>query len=380
MVKWIYWSLVIQLIVGCSSLLVKTPSDALSPEMLTILSGRPILGRELEESELPNEDLFSLTADMKSFAEQATRNRQGLYDRVKALHVALLSSQQIGGHGLVYSTYSTETPRVSFATRRANCLSFTLLYVAMARHLGINAYINEVEIPPTWDLRNQKNMVFFRHVNVRIPIYGSGLNVKALDPATQDGVVIDLEMDRYSPSYNQREIDDQMASAEFYNNRAIEFLEVENYEQSFINLRKAIELDANQSYIWSNLAALLSRKRLLKESELVYLHGLKLNPNDLTIISNLGYLYAQMGNEQESLRYKKLAHIYRQSNPYLFYGMALAAYSVGEYGEAQERIQKAISLERKDARFYELAEKIFIALGETSSAERMRFKIAKLKR
>ncbi|RYG20859.1 MAG: hypothetical protein EOO07_04140 [Chitinophagaceae bacterium] len=358
---------------GCATKQPRT-TQAYSTNIINVLSGESILGHPVIDAELPNYDLFHLTPEMEVFAKKAVRRGDTYFDKVKALHVALLSSKEAGGHGIIYNAYNTETPAMTFEHRRANCLSFTLLYVALARAVGINAQVNEVEIPPTWDLRNKKDMVFLRHVNVKVPMSRENINV-----LHNDDVVIDLEMDRYRANYRQHEVSDIEAAAQFYSNRAMEYFEKDNFVDAFLNLRKSISLNNQQTYVWSNLGALYSRKNLWREAELAYLHGLELNPEDLTVMNNLSYLYQQISKKDLAVKYSKLAERYRESNPYYQYNLALFAFDQGDYAAALQFVNRSISREKNDARFYELAATIYQRQGRLSKMSDMAKKAEKLK-
>lgn len=367
---------------GCTTMVQKPQQAGYSADIRAILTGRSLLGRDVRMDELPNQALFSITPEMAVFAERAVKRGDNLFDKVKALHMALLSSTTTNGRGIIYNAYSTEVPEVTFAKRSANCLSYTLLYVAMARHLGIGAYVNEVDIPPTWDLRNKNEMVFFRHVNVRIPMRGENgvqVPIRGRSLINSDDVVIDLEMNRYRYDYPQRQISDEQAAAEFYSNRGIELASNGNYEEAFLNLRKAIAEDDRQSHIWSNLASLYARKDILQDAERLYLHGLALNPDDLSIINNLAWLYKRLGNSHRAEAYAKLAEHHRQTNPYYQYNLSLTAFEDKDYEHALVYVQRAIKLEKKDFRFYELAASIYEKLQRPDAANTMTNKAKKLK-
>jgi tetratricopeptide (TPR) repeat protein len=361
------------LVTGCATIVVPK-QGAYSADIAELLSGRAILGREVTKAELPNVDLFAITPEMAAFAKRSVRRGDSYFEKVKALHVALLNSPESGGHGIVYNAYVTEPPIVTFQQRRANCLSFTLLYVALARSVGLHAIVNEVEIPPTWDLRNKKDMVFLRHVNVRLPLLGEGNNI-----LRRDDVIIDLEMNRYRANYSQHEISDTVATAQFYSNRAMEYLDVGNFTDAFLSLRKSIDLNNQQSYVWSNLGVLYGRKKLLHEAELVYLHALELNPNDLTVMNNLSYHYNQAGNKEQALKFSRLAQRYRESNPFYKYNLALSAFEQKEYEPALQLVLQAIEREKNDVRFYELATTLYEKLERPNKALQMQKKIKKIK-
>lgn len=344
-----------------------------STSISDVLAGNEFLGHAVTDSELPNIDIFAITPEMEAFAKRVVRHSETYFDKIKDLHVGLLSATDAGGYGIIYSAYVTEAPITTFQQRRANCLSFTLLYVTLARSVGLKAYVNEVEIPPTWDLRNKKDMVFLRHVNVKVPVLGDGANI-----LRHDDVVIDLEMNRYRASYNQHEISDAAAAAQFYSNRAMEYLENDNLVDSFLSLRKSISLNDQQSYVWSNLGALYSRKKLWHEAELIYLHALELNPEDLTVMNNLSYLYHQTGDKDQAQKFSRLAQRYRDSNPFFQYNLGLSAYDQGDYNSALEYVLRALSHEKKDIRFYQLAANIYEKQGRDRKLEDMQNKIKKL--
>lgn len=352
----------------------KNTRHSYSAGVADLLTGREILGHEVSPLELPDLDIFHITPEMEDFARNAIRHGESYFDRVKRLHVALLSSEDAGGRAIVYNAYVTETPSVTFTQRRANCLSFTLLYVAMARAVGIHAQVNEVQIPPTWDLRNKKDMVFLRHVNVKVPMSRENPNI-----LNNDDVVIDLEMDRFRSNYRQYPISDDLAAAQFYSNRAMEYLEKNQYADTFLSLRKSIALNDQQSYVWGNLGVLYSHMNLWRQAELAYLHGLEVDAEDLTLMNNLSYLYRQTGNKELADKYSRRAQKYRESNPFFQYSLAMSAYEQGDYEAAIALITRAINREGTDIRFYQLAADIYGKLGRVKNQTEMLKKVKKLK-
>ena len=134
---------------ACSSVVQKVPFLADKGPLARELSGELILGRPYLPEELPNADLFGLTEEMQAFAETVTARVKRSDAKAEALHKALISSTSVGGRGITYSAYDTITGIDAFERRQANCISYTLLFVAMARHVGLKAEVNEVILPPT---------------------------------------------------------------------------------------------------------------------------------------------------------------------------------------------------------------------------------------
>src|SRR3546814_13780021 len=73
------------------------------------------------------------------------------------------------GLGMTYATDATLTVAQAYRLRQANCLTFTLLTVALAREAGLDARAQEIDDVVAW--RVQDNVVYrFNHVNAQIAI------------------------------------------------------------------------------------------------------------------------------------------------------------------------------------------------------------------
>lgn len=361
------------LLASCSVIETRTRGLDYSAELKNVLSGQAILGRELGLDELPNLDLFSITPEMQAFAEHAVKRSGSNFEKVKALHYALLLPVEEGGRGMVYNAYSTQIPTVAFQERRVNCLSFSLLYVALAQHVKLNAQINEVQTPPVWNLRDNDSLFLMRHVNVKVPLHD-----EKFFSANADDAVVDLEMGRYKSTYSQRYIGNDLIAAQFYSNRGMEIAAEGNRQQAFLYLRKALQENSQQSYIWNNFASFFTQQHLLREAEVIYLHGLALDPEDLSIMTNLAGLYRRMGNSEKAGIYSKLAQRHRQANPYYQYALALSAADHEDYNNALHYVKRAIALGEDEPRFYQLAASIYAQLGDTEAEELMNKKYSKL--
>ena len=114
------------------------------------------------------------------------------------------------GLGMEYSADATLTVEQAYRTRKANCLTFTLLTVALARESGLQAYAQELD-----DIvagRVDDDIVYrFNHVNAGFTIGHSRFTID---------VARDLVKARGPP----KPISDQRLLALYYNNRAAELL------------------------------------------------------------------------------------------------------------------------------------------------------------
>lgn len=356
--------LIIVLLNACTSAPKTKPIKTL--EASKLISGELLLGRALTPIDFPNENLFEVTPEMALFADTVTQHEDSPLKKTLALHKALIQPLTDGGQGIKFDAKITESAPQTFAHKSANCLSFSILFVALTRHLNLDAYINEVDIPPSWDMFANSSMFFMLHVNalVRFPSESQGLG-KA------DYVVIDLQLDQYRPSYTQRRMSKEFIDAQYYSNKSTEALAEGDKEKAFIYISKALQSSQHQSYLWNNLAIIYRRNNLLHAAELAYLQGLAIKPHDLTIMNNLSLLYRDMNQPEKYEYYSSAASNYRRSNPYQEYSLASSALGAGDAKTALVHIQQALNIENKEKRFYQLASTIYRELDQPKSSADM---------
>ncbi|MBU2885312.1 hypothetical protein KO507_05990 [Gilvimarinus agarilyticus] len=343
-------------IAGCTSAGSRISANlAPAPQPLidTALSGQA-LGVDVQAVSVEAEEpLLELTPAMQRFAERSVAGSRFQDQKVEALHKALLLPESAGGMGIRYQSSATHSPRDSFRLREANCLSFSLLFASLARHVGLDAKINDVTIPPAWNLSNDR-VQLIRHVNTRVDL-----------KFNRDDMIVDLDMESYRSYYPQRTIDDNIAVAQFYNNRAMVLpARRETLAKRFVYLRRALTLAPKQSYLWNNLAALYSSEGHTELAEALYLRALELNAEDLTAIMNLSQLYLYAGQLSQHRHLSDLANLYRDRNPYYQYLIASELFEDESYEQAALKIEAAIRSQPNEKRFYRLAADIYQNLGD----------------
>lgn len=233
---------------------------------------------------------------------------------------------------LVYDNSRTKTAIETFQERNGNCLSFTNLFVGMARHLGMNAYFQEVVNFPTWD-RHGEVVVLNRHINVVVRI-----NNKSY---TMD----------FNPNSDRREqftriINDKRARAQYYNNLGAEWFQQGEPDRAVAHFHKALSIDDGVSFTWSNLGVALVAQKDFNGAEQAYLEALRNNRKEYTAMSNLVRLYERTDQADKAKRFRSKAQRFRNRNPYYHFMMAENAYSDGDYQKAIRHYKDAIR--RKD--------------------------------
>ncbi len=317
-----------------------------------LLGGEALAGVKAQGFVVPEEKVLYLSRDMQKFAEKAVDGFKGR-DKVTALLRSILYPS---GLDLKYDAQATYTAEEAYRYGRANCLSFTHLFTAMARHVNMNVQYNEVDVPPIWDLRKGKTLVLNKHVNALV--------------TRRDKVrhVVDLNLEEFELYYAQRTISDQLAIAQHYNNKAMGYLVAGEYVDALRYLVKAINLQPEVSYFWNNLGSLYRRAGNLQAAEKAYLTALSENSGDLTAYSNLARYYKETGDEKLAAYFEQKAHYYRMQNPYYVYGLSQQAFVEKDYELALKYAMKAIHQYDKEHRFYFLLGAIYQSIGNTERA------------
>ncbi|MBT6440638.1 MAG: tetratricopeptide repeat protein [Gammaproteobacteria bacterium] len=322
-------------------------------DMQWLLSGEALSHISKQDITLPEERVLYLNREMREFAEKAVRGYAGK-DRMNALVRAILLPS---GLALKYDVQATFTAEEVFLERRANCLSFTNLFVAMGRYLDLDVQYNEVDVPPIWDLRRGNTLVLNKHINAMVAWNRFERHV------------IDLNIEEYDSYYEQRNITDQLAVAQHYNNKAMGYLFSSEYYDAFRFMVKAINMAPEKSYLWNNLGSLYRRAGNIEAAEKAYLISLAENPDDLVAMSNVARLYNEIGDVDLAIYYEKQAHDYRMRNPYFLYNLAQRAFVDRDYELAREHTQGAILQYDKEHRFYFLLGAIYQKTGESELAD-----------
>ncbi len=252
---------------------------------------------------------------------------------------------------------TTRTASQTFRARKGNCLSFSSMFVAMARHVGLDAGYQEVDVPPDWSFKDDV-FVLNRHVDVLVDL-------------GQDGEhVVDFNMDDFRTSYDRRRISDARALAHFCNNLAVERMQAGDTASALPYFRRAIAHEPLFSPAWTNLGMLYWRKGHPAHAEAAYLQALKADERDPVAMSNLATLYERRGDQERAALYRKRVIAHRQRNPYYRFQLAREAFLAQDYDGAIGHLEYAIRKKKNEDQFYFLLGSSCLKQGDERAARR----------
>ncbi len=348
------------LLAGCASAPVSPHSNVLSTDV--ILRAESLTGA----ADLPvvdDVDVLALNDDMLAFIDEHVDPKQPGQTKVRALLHALLNHS---GVGLEYDTM-TRTAAETYGAGLGNCLSFTNMFVAMAREAGLNVTYQEVKIPPSWTLEGD-TYVLSRHVNAVVDL-GFG--------ATNE-VDFNVAYDDFEDTYSREDVSDARALAHYYSNIGVEYLQKDQPMEALRYFRKALTSDGLYAPGWSNLGVLFSRAGHLDYAEAAYVQALISDPDELVAMSNLGRLYLRMGRKELANWYAERSEQHRLRNPYYRYHLARKAFAYGDYDAAIEHLEVSVRERRTEGSFYVLMGLSYMQIGNEAAARKWLRKVERL--
>lgn len=260
------------------------------------------------------------------------------------------------GVGLQYDTEATLTVAETWRQRRANCLSFTLLFVALAREIGLDANMQEVGQVVTW--YQEQGMIFNAgHVNVGMRVDGRH-------------ATLDLDSNVLYDRRGPRQISDRRALAHFYNNRGAEHLAAQDPEGARRYFAMALAMDARFVPAWSNLGVLESRLDNLPAAGRDFETALAINPDHAPSLHNATRLYERMGDSRRATALHRRLERSRERDPFYQFMQGVMAERSGDYAQAVEYYRHAVRLHGQAHQFHFGLARAYFLSGDNRRAER----------
>jgi len=329
------------LLIGCSVVRLELPfssDNALEAQILT-----------QREDAFPELDALALNQEIIAYLDMHVTDRSSDYRIVDRLQELLFTESYLN---LQYDDLRTRTAAQTFADRQGNCLSVVSLYIAMARHLGVNAQYQTVRVRPSWDRRGE-HLVLSQHINA----------IGRLDQNTQ--YVVDFTPEITLQQLTANRISDAQGRALYFNNLGVEALIANELELAVSYFRNALWIDAEQSIIWNNLGSTYSRMGNRSLAAYSYRKSFSLDRTNATAINNLVKFHTVEGDLETAQRYARAIERFNENNPYFHYNLGNEAYAQGSFELARTHYERAIRHKDSEPDFYLALGKTWEMLGDT---------------
>lgn len=339
---------------GCSTL----PKSALI-ETQTLLSGQILFNKNIDVVDIRSEHILITNDAMKRYVHSRVGDVATAKSRLKLLIQAMIDD---GLLTLDYDANLTYTASETFHSRQGNCLSFSNLFVALAREADLDVQFQTVAIPPSFS-SDGKLILLNNHINVLVK------QVRRDNAQLQD-YVVDFNTAEYSGNFATKRVDDNYAKALYFSNLAVEQMQLEQWENAFRYLKKGIQSDDSIAGLWVNLGALYSQHHLYQAAISAYRNALTLQKSNKSALINLAVAHQTLGDTQAADYYYKRANYYREHNPYYHYSLAKLALGDQNPNLAIENVKRAINLKDDEHLFFHLQSMAYEKLGNREASRK----------
>jgi tetratricopeptide (TPR) repeat protein len=282
------------------------------------------------------ETLIAIPADLSSDFKAQVLDRAHAPER----RMALLANYLLSPNGLhiQYDSEATHSVQDVFQTRRANCLSFTLVTLALAKLAGLDAYPQDIPDAYYWNMSDATAMRV-THVNAGIRIRGRRYS-------------IDVASDQVISSNRPRAISEARLASMYVNNVAAQTMEAGHLALAQSQFEHAIRLDPTHAGAWNNFGVLSTRLKLAKQAQTQFETALALEPNNRSAIKNLSatYLRTEQTDLVQSLA-KRLDNLQKR-DPFYHFLRGLKSERQKDYWSASKHFRAALRLYKLEHRFH----------------------------
>ncbi|QNP40570.1 tetratricopeptide repeat protein [Lysobacter solisilvae (ex Woo and Kim 2020)] len=256
--------------------------------------------------------------------------------------------------GITYDEGATYSVGETWVQHRANCLSFTLLFLALAREAGLQAQPQEIRNTLSW--RQEAGTIYRNnHVNVRVRINGRQL---AIDTSGDTLIAVDRPV----------VISERRLLAHYYNNLAMQELERQNPAGGLQLMAMALDEDPTYAALWSNAGVLHVRMGDLDGAERAYQRALVLDPEEDGALFNMIGLSMRRGDAKRENDFRRRLARVQQRDPLHQFMLAIDAERNGAYGEAIVHYRQAIRLQPDEHRFHSALARAYLKDGDPRRA------------
>lgn len=308
-----------------------------------------IVGLEPDDVLEPT-NILAINDDMRTFLDAHVPENAHSKHKVQLILAAILDD----GLRLDYNLFRTHTAEEAFYSRDGNCMSFTNLFVALARATGVSASYQEVEVPPTWEARGD-TWLYNKHLNAVVDLPGGRM-------------MVDFALESYNDEYRRTQLGDDEAQARYHNNMGVHWMSEGDLPLAFKHFRRALEIAPDTGYFWTNLGTLYRRAGRPDAAEAAFLAALDVS-RDPAAMSNLARLYRANGSEDLARWYEDKVQLFRRKNPYYLFHLSEEAYAAGDFERAAREARRAIRLHKGVHEFHHMLGLAHVQLGELEQAE-----------
>jgi Flp pilus assembly protein TadD len=308
------------------------------------------LGVDPEEAVYP----FGVSPEMEAWLDRIVgrRDHRGDLSWLKRLQSALFDDE----FGFTYTAEQTLTATSAFEIRSGNCMSFTTLFVSLARSAGIGTFLMSVQREAGVD-REDGLVVLNRHV------------VAAYRSAVGELATFDFDVQGSAPYLSRRVLDDVAATAIYHSNLGGSAIRAGRASEAVRHLEIATKLAPDWWPAWVNLGVARNRTGDSGGAFDAYRQAIAVDPGNPSALNNMAALYLEQGRISEAEVALRAATA-RTDSPFTLIAAADAEMVAGNLEQARKYLRKAKRRDGSEPEVYRALARLATKEGKSQSAQK----------
>lgn len=345
---------------GCSTILQPEPKHQRQlVYQADLLTGIRLPGGVPDEDSVPGVEVGLLDQEMKTYVAHQIGAARLQATRLDRLVRGLRSD---GYFRDAVDPQTTLTAIEAFHSKGGNCLSYTNLFVALAREAGLDAVYQVVDVSPSWDA-DAGYLIQYAHINVLL----RGLQI---EHAYKEVVTVDFNVIQANSRHRRHVVSDDHATSLYYANHAVQFIRQGQLRKAFGWLRRAIELAPFNADLWVNLGALYASMNDAASAVEAYGVAMQIDARHPAAMSGLARSHAVLGDVALASSLQNGERSPEMKRAFSNFAQAQAAFADGDYRQSLVFIDQALRLRSRDGRMHALKGQVEQALGNEAAARR----------
>ncbi len=307
--------------------------------------------------------LFQLDAALLAELESPDLQAHSADQRIAHLVARVLQdARQPFAYDAGVSTPAAQT----WASRRGDCLSLTVLAYAMARALKLPAQMQEVPVPVLFDRRGELDYLA-GHVNVFVR--GQPATDRIHPDLLARGAVIDFEP-QVGVAREGRALSDDAILARFYNNLGVSQMAQGQAPAAYAHFKAAALADPGYAATFSNLALLYQGQGLQAQAEQALRHATTLADDSGTAVRALQHLLRGQGRLAEAAALQPMLLAKQEKDPYYWIAQGQDGLLQGDAKSAIRALERAQKMAQGFAEVHHLLAVAYARDGQPAQARR----------
>ena len=308
-------------------------------------------------------DVFAASDKMRSYLKndiaellRARGAQQGLID-------LLNNKSQLQ---IQYDSATTRNAAQTFEERAGNCLSLVIMTASLARELGMSVHFQSVFVDETW---SRSGGMFFTigHVNLTV-----GKRYHDIKSRIDNNVMITIDFNPpiENKSYHTWAITEKTVLAMYMNNRGAEALARGQVNDAYWWLREAIIQAPTFLSAYNTLGVVYRRNGNLAEAEQALKFALERDADNSQIMSNLAMVLNETGRATQANDLMAKVERRQPFAPFHFFTLGAEAMKAGDFKTARDMFRRELARDPYNHEFHFGLAMALARLGEMAESRR----------